>query len=228
VCETLQHPRPISFGTGFKSAIECHDFSQLPLRKLGAVFRNGADFKRIDPHRLGDVLEFCLAEIVDRKIEPRLDLPIGVFGKTDGAGFGDAFQSRGDIDAVAHQIAVALLDHIANMNADAELDAALGRKAGVALDHAVLHLDGAAHGVDHAAELNEAPSPVRLTTRPVVHGDVGSIRSLRSARSRASVRSSSEPASRLYPTTSATRIAASFRVSAIQGAGSFGILACAQ
>ena len=42
---------------------------------------------------------------------------------------------------------------------------------------------------------------------------VGSIRSLRSARSRASVRSSSEPASLLYPTTSDASIAASFRVS---------------
>jgi hypothetical protein len=42
------------------------------------------------------------------------------------------------------------------MNADAELDAALGRKASVALDHAVLHLDGAAHGVDNAAKLDDA------------------------------------------------------------------------
>src|SRR5579863_739984 len=43
----------------------------------------------------------------------------------------------------------------------------------------------------------------------------GSIRSLRSPRSRDSVRSSSAPASRLYPTTSETRIAAIFRVSLI-------------
>jgi len=41
------------------------------------------------------------------------------------------------------------------MDADAELDAALGRQPGVALNHAVLHLDCAAHGVDHAAELDE-------------------------------------------------------------------------
>ena len=41
------------------------------------------------------------------------------------------------------------------MDANAELDAALGGKTGVALDHAVLHLDGAADGVDNAAELNE-------------------------------------------------------------------------
>src|ERR1700727_1766520 len=44
---------------------------------------------------------------------------------------------------------------------------------------------------------------------------VGSIRSLRSALNRARVRSSSAPARRLNPTTSAARIAAIFRVSVI-------------
>jgi TolB-like protein len=34
---------------------------------------------------------------------------------------------------------------------------ALGRNASVALDHAVLHLDGATNGIDHAAELDDAP-----------------------------------------------------------------------
>ena len=92
----------------------------------------------------------------DLEIEPPLDLTIGVLGKTDRAGLGDAFEPRGDIDAVAHQIAVALLDHVAEMNADAELDAPIRRHAGVALDHAALHFDRAAHGVDHAAELDDA------------------------------------------------------------------------
>ena len=36
-----------------------------------------------------------------------------------------------------------------------ELDAALGRNAGVALYHTVLHLDGAAYGIDHTAKLND-------------------------------------------------------------------------
>jgi hypothetical protein len=43
------------------------------------------------------------------------------------------------------------------MDADAELDATLGRKPGVALDHPVLHLDGAADRIHHAAELDDAP-----------------------------------------------------------------------
>ena len=76
------------------------------------------------------------------------------------------FQPRGDIDAVAHQVAVALLDDVAEMNADAKLDAPVGRHAGVALDHRVLHFDRAAHRVDDAAKFDQAPSPVRLTIRP--------------------------------------------------------------
>jgi class 3 adenylate cyclase len=52
---------------------------------------------------------------------------------------GDSLETRGDIDAVAHQVAVGLLDDVAHVNADAELDAAIFRRAGVAVDHAVLH-----------------------------------------------------------------------------------------
>ena len=40
------------------------------------------------------------------------------------------------------------------MSADAKLDAAVGRQGGVALDEARLHLDRAAHGIDHAAEFD--------------------------------------------------------------------------
>ena len=46
-----------------------------------------------------------------------------------------------------------------------------GGSAGVALDHAVLHLDGAAHGVDHAAELDESSVAGALDDAPVMHGD---------------------------------------------------------
>jgi len=53
------------------------------------------------------------------------------------------------------EAAVALLDHIAEMDADAQFNAPLGWKTGIALDHAVLHLDGAANGVDDASKLNE-------------------------------------------------------------------------
>jgi hypothetical protein len=52
-------------------------------------------------------------------------------------------------------IAIALLNDVAQMNANPIDDAALLGHAGVALDHRVLHLDRAAHGVDHAAEFDD-------------------------------------------------------------------------
>jgi hypothetical protein len=60
-----------------------------------------------------------------------------------------------------------------------------------------------------------APSPVRLNTRPFWLATFGSMSSLRKARSRARVPSSSAPVMRLKPTMSAARIAAIFRVSLI-------------
>ena len=100
-------------------------------------------------------------------------MPVGVLGKTDRARLGDAFQPRGDIDAVAHQIAVALFDHVAQMDADPELDAALGRHARIALDHGVLNLDCATHRVHHAAELDQRAVAGAFDDPPVVHGDGG-------------------------------------------------------
>ncbi len=48
-----------------------------------------------------------------------------------------------------------------------------GRHAGVALDHAVLHFDGAAHRVDHAAELDQRAVAGALDHAPVMDGDRG-------------------------------------------------------
>jgi len=39
-------------------------------------------------------------------------LPIGVFGKTDRSGLGDALEPRCDVDPVALQVAVTLLDDV--------------------------------------------------------------------------------------------------------------------
>jgi hypothetical protein len=52
-----------------------------------------------------------------------------------------------------------------------ELDAALGRHARVALDHRVLHFDGAAHGVDHGTELDQRTVAGAFDNAPAVHRD---------------------------------------------------------
>jgi hypothetical protein len=102
-----------------------------------------------------------------------LDLPIRLLGQTNGTGLGGAFQARGDIDAIAHQVTVALLDYIAEVDADSELDATLGRKTGVALDHAILHFDGAADGINHATKFYDAPVAGALDHAPVMRCDGG-------------------------------------------------------
>jgi hypothetical protein len=120
---------------------------------------------------IGSVMFFSGVEIAHLQIEPRPDLTIGVLGKADRARLGDSFEPRGDVDAVPHEIAVALLDDVADMDPDAEDNAPILRHAGVALDHRVLHLDGATHRVDHAAELGEDPVAGALDHAPAMHLD---------------------------------------------------------
>jgi hypothetical protein len=76
-----------------------------------------------------------------------------------------------------------------------------------------LHFDRATYGIDDAPKLDQSAVPGALDQAAVMDGVeiVGSMTSLRSARSHASVRSSCAPVSRLNPTTSAARIAAIWR-----------------
>ena len=69
-------------------------------------------------------------------------------------------------------------------DADAELDATLRRKTRVALDHAILHLDCAANGIDDASELYEDAVTRPLDDAAVMHGD-GGIDQIASQRSEA-------------------------------------------
>jgi hypothetical protein len=65
------------------------------------------------------------------------------------------------------------LDHVAKMDADAKPGTALGRQASVALDRAVLHFDGAAHGIHHAAKLDEDAIARPLNDPAVMQSDGG-------------------------------------------------------
>ena len=56
------------------------------------------------------------------------------------------------------------------MRNSAKLYASFRRQASIALDHAVLHLDGATHGVNYAAELDEAPVAGAFHHAPVMYG----------------------------------------------------------
>src|SRR5262249_51122466 len=107
----------------------------------------------------------------DAAREPRLDLPVGVLRKTNGSRLRNALQARRDVDAIPHQVAVAFLDDVAEMDADAKFDAPLGRHSGVALDHRVLNLDAAPNGVDDTAKFHKDSIAGALHDASVVDGD---------------------------------------------------------
>ena len=133
--------------------------------------RRRAGPNHVDPHRPRDVLQRLFAQIDEGIAQPVANLLIGRGREAHGAGLANTLQSRRDVDAVAHQIAVALFDHVADMNADAEDNAPVLRHAGVALDHGGLDFDRAADGVDRAAELDEASVAHALDDPTVVNGD---------------------------------------------------------
>ena len=113
------------------------------------------------------------AEVSDLHLEPAAHLPIGVLRKTNCARLRNALKPRGDIVAVAHQVAVALLNDVADVNPDAEFDSPVLRHARVALEEAVLDLDRAANRVDHAAKLDEASVASALDDAPMMRVDGG-------------------------------------------------------
>ena len=91
------------------------------------------------------------------------------------------------------------------MDADAELDPPVLRHAGVALDQALLHFDRAAHRIDDAAELDDRAVAGALDGPNVMRSDGGIDQIAAETAKAPRVLSSSAPASRLYPTTSATQ-----------------------
>jgi hypothetical protein len=124
-------------------------------------------------HRTGDILELLLAEIDEGFAQTVARQTPGVLREHDAARFADRLKAGGDIDAVAHEVAVAFLDHVAEMDADPELNPPVGRQAGVATAHAVLHLDRASHRIHDAAEHGENAVPGALHDPAMMCGDCG-------------------------------------------------------
>ena len=102
----------------------------------------------------------------------RLDLIIDVARDADAARLGEALQARGDVDAVAEDVAV-FEDDVADVDADAVADAPIFGLGRLALGHAVLDRDRAFDRIDRAAELDQGAVAGELDHTAVVLGDQG-------------------------------------------------------
>src|SRR6266851_8229520 len=112
-------------------------------------------------HRPCDILEGLLAHVFEGEVE----LASGVFlharRDADAARLGQAFETGGDVDAVAEYVVV-LDDDVADVDADAEVDAAFCRYWGIAFGHCPLHLDRTSERIDDAGELDQEAVAGRL------------------------------------------------------------------
>jgi hypothetical protein len=105
-------------------------------------------------------------------------------------------QAGRDVDPVAEQVAV-VGNHVAEVDPDPEADAPVVRRRRVAVEHAPLHLDGTAHRLDRARELDQETVAGGLDDAAAMLADLGVTSSRRCALRRARVPSSSWPMRRL-------------------------------
>src|SRR5207245_5866759 len=94
----------------------------------------------VDAHWPGDVLDLLLAQILKAEIELVAHLVAHDAADADAARLGQGFEPCRDIDAVAVDVAL-VDDDVAQIDADAELDAALLGDAVIAQGHLALQLD---------------------------------------------------------------------------------------
>src|SRR3954471_19717599 len=86
------------------------------------------------------------------------------------ARFREALQASRDIHPIPEQIAV-VLDDVAQIDAYPEQEVLALRQIGVAVHHAALHLDSAAHGFDGACELDQQAIAGCLNNVPTMFAD---------------------------------------------------------
>src|SRR5271169_4097224 len=103
--------------------------------------------------RIGDVLQPLLAEIDELGGDRAPHMAPGVGRDANAAGRCEPFEARGHIDAVPIDV-VRRHDDVAEIDADAELDAAVRRQPGIARANYPLHIQRAAYRIDHTAELD--------------------------------------------------------------------------
>jgi hypothetical protein len=101
-----------------------------------------------------NVFDLLLAQIFENGGYPVAHVIMNCIGDKHPAGIGQGFDPCGDVDAVAIEV-VALDDHIAEIDADAQFGADVRRDAGVPLGQRLLHRDSAAHRIDDAGKFHQ-------------------------------------------------------------------------
>src|SRR5262249_34870880 len=106
------------------------------------------------PHRLGDVLDRLLAQVLVLQNQLVLDVFTHSPRDADASSVGQALQTGGDVDAITVDL-FPLHNHIAQVDTNAELHSPVGWQLRIPSFEFALDLDRTLHGVHHAGELGE-------------------------------------------------------------------------
>jgi len=112
-----------------------------------------------------------LPQILKNKRQAVTNVIMNRIGDEHSAGIGQGLDPRGDVDAVAIEV-IALDDYVAEVDADAQLDAVVRREPLIPLGHRLLHLDRAAHRIDDAGKFHQQAVAGGLDDAAVVLGDL--------------------------------------------------------
>jgi hypothetical protein len=99
-------------------------------------------------------LTFCFPHRLEVEGELFLDLVRHLAGNADPARIGKLLKPRGDVDPLAVPVSP-VDDHLAEIDADAHVDAVVLGEASISLRHCALDVDGALDRVDDARKLGE-------------------------------------------------------------------------
>ena len=105
-------------------------------------------------HRISYVFDFLLTQIVEHHLKLVAYTYVHNARDANAARFRKSLQPRRDIHSVTVDV-VAFDDHIAKIDADAEVHAAVIWLITIAFRHAFLDFDSTLDGIDNARELDQ-------------------------------------------------------------------------
>ena len=126
----------------------------------------------IDGNRLGDVLDRPGPEFIEAEGKLALHLVVDAAGEEDVAGLGHCLEPHGDDDAVPEEVAT-FDDNITEIDADAQDDMPILGKTFVRGRHPRPEVNGKAHGIDRAGELDQNAIPHQLDDTAMMVADEG-------------------------------------------------------
>ena len=137
-------------------------------RRIGPVL--APHRHHVGVNRSRNVLHFLRADVGELHRQFVGDLLMHRTGNADAADFREAFETRGNIHAVAKQVAVTLHD-VADGNADAKAHVPAGRISHVPGPQAFLDIDRATHRFDRAGKFGENRVARGIENAPAGLGD---------------------------------------------------------